>query len=141
MSRLLEKEFGLKNISGFKASVCAPPITHVMYAEDIVLFSKATRSNTTAIINCIQKYYNWSRQSLNNTKSGVFFSNYTIQNNRRAIKHVLQMRSLKKDAIYLGSPIFLTKARTKYFRYLIERVESKLVRWRSKCLFRQEGQP
>ena len=44
------------------------------------------------------------------------------------------MRSLKKDAIYLGSPLFLTKARTKDFKFLVERVESKLEGWRSKSL-------
>ena len=134
LSRLIEKEFELKNINGVKASVCAPPITHVMYADDILLFSKATRSNATAIISCIRKYCLWSGQSLNNMKSGVFFSKQTDWNKRRAIKHVLQMRSLKRDAIYLGSPLFLTKARSKDFKYLVERVESKLVGWRSKSL-------
>ena len=86
-------------------------------------------------MNCIQKYCSWSGQSLNNMKSRVFFSNQTNRNKWRAIKHVLQMRSLKKDAIYLGSPLFLTKAWTKDFKYLVERVESKLVGWRSKSLY------
>ena len=134
LSRLIEKEFELKNIIGVKASVCAPPITHVMYMDDIFLFSKATRSNVTAIMSCIWKYCLWSGQSLNNMKFGVFFSKQTDQNKQRAIKHVLQMRSLKKDAIYLGSPLFLTKVRSKDFKYLVERVESKLVGWRSKSL-------
>ena len=58
LSRLLEKEFVLKNIDGVKASARAPPITHVMYANDIILFSKATRNNVAAIVKCIQKYCN-----------------------------------------------------------------------------------
>ena len=91
LSRLIGKEFEEKNISGVKASICAPPVTHVMYADDILLFSKATRSNATAIMNCIQKYCRWSGQSLNNMKSGVFFSNQIDRDKRRAIKHVLQM--------------------------------------------------
>ena len=60
LSRLIGKEFENKNISGVKASICAPTITHVMYVDDILLFSKATRSNATAIMNCIQKYCSWS---------------------------------------------------------------------------------
>ena len=80
LSRLIEKEFELKNISGDKASVCAPPITHVMYTDDILLFSKATRSNATAIMSCIRKYCLWSSQSLNNIKSRVFFSKQTDRN-------------------------------------------------------------
>ena len=39
-----------------------------------VLFSNATRSNPTTIMNCIQKYCNWLGQSLIKSKSGVLFS-------------------------------------------------------------------
>ena len=53
LSRLIGKEFEEKNISGVKASICAPTVTHVIYVDDILLFSKATRSNATAIMNCI----------------------------------------------------------------------------------------
>ena len=93
LSRLLEKEFTLKNIDGVKASACAPPITHVMYADDIILFSKATRNNADAIVKCIQKYCEWSGQCLNNSKSRVFFSNHSSHQNSRAIKHILQMKN------------------------------------------------
>ena len=70
----MEEEFTLKNIDGVSASIGAPPITHVMYADDIVLFSKAIRSNPTTIMNFIQKYCNWLGQSLIKSKSGVLFS-------------------------------------------------------------------
>ena len=44
------------------------------------------------------------------------------------------MKNLKKDVIYLGSPLFLSKAQSKDFKYLIDKVESKLMGWRSKSL-------
>nr|POE63937.1 putative ribonuclease h protein [Quercus suber] len=105
-----------------------------MYADDIILFSKATRNNADAIVKCIQKYCNWSGQSLNTSKSGVYFSKHSSHQNRRAVKHILQMKKLKKDAIYLGSPLFLSRARAKDFRHIIDKVETRLTGWRSKCL-------
>ena len=134
LSRLMEKEFTLKKIDGVKVSVHASPITHVIYADDIILFSKATRNNVDAIVRCIQKYCTWFGQSLNNTKFGVFFSKHSTHQNRRAIKHILQIRKLKKDAIYLGSSLFLSRARAKDFKFIIDKVETRLTGWRSKCL-------
>ena len=44
------------------------------------------------------------------------------------------MKKLKKDAIYLGAPLFLSKSPSKDFKYLEEKLESKLTGWRSHCL-------
>jgi ribonuclease HI len=44
------------------------------------------------------------------------------------------MKTLKKDAIYLGAPLFLSKASVRDFQFLKERLEAKLMGWRSKCL-------
>lgn len=44
------------------------------------------------------------------------------------------MKNLKRDAIYLGAPLFLSRAISKDFKYLQERLESMLMGWRSKCL-------
>lgn len=107
LSKLLKKEFVLKNIDGVKVSARALPITHVMYVDDIILFSKATKNNAVAFVKCIQKYYSWSGQSLNNSKSGVFFFKYSAHQNQRAVKHILKMKNLKKDASIWVPPLFL----------------------------------
>ena len=134
LSRILEKEFMEKNISGVKASIGSTPITHVMYMDDIVLFSKAYRREANAINDCLEKYCRWFGQLLNRAKSGIIFSKLTHQQTCRGIKHFLQMKSLKMDSVYLGAPLFLTKAPAKDFKFLQERLEAKLKGWRSKTL-------
>ena len=115
-----------KNISGVKASIGSTPITHVMYADDIVLFSKACRREANAINDFLEKHCRWSGQMLNRAKSGIIFSKLTHQQTCRGIKHILQMKSLKTDSVYLGAPLFLTKAPTKDFKFLQKRLEAKL---------------
>ena len=44
------------------------------------------------------------------------------------------MKSLKKDAIYLGAPLFLSRAPSKDFKFLLDKLKTKLIGWRSKCL-------
>lgn len=41
LSRLIEHDLKLKKVVGIKTSISGPTISHVMYADDIVLFSKA----------------------------------------------------------------------------------------------------
>lgn len=104
------------------------------YANDIILFSKATRNDASNIVSCVEKYCNWSGQNINRAKSGVFFSKHSRPNNRKGIKHLLNMKSLKKDAIYLGDPLFLSRAPSMDFKFLLDKLETKLIGWRIKCL-------
>lgn len=108
----------MKKLSGTRASIASPTITHVMYVNDIILFSKATKRDATTIIECLETYCKRSGQSLNRGKSRVFFSKNTQEHSLRAIKHILQMSKLKKDQIYLGAPMFLSKAPSKDFKFL-----------------------
>ena len=53
---MLDKELNSGNVSGAKASVRGQAITHVMFADDIVLFSKATRKDAETLATCLEKY-------------------------------------------------------------------------------------
>ena len=135
LSRMLDHELRQSNIKGIKTSKSGPTITHVMYADDIVLFSKNTKKDAEAISEILEKYNLWSGQLVNRRKSGIFFfSKHTQRATQRSIKSILHIRALKRDTIYLGAPLFLTKAPTKDFAYLQSKLEARLAGWRSKCL-------
>jgi hypothetical protein len=44
------------------------------------------------------------------------------------------MKKLPLDAFYRVTPIFSSRSKTRDFKYLIDRIESKLIGWRSKAL-------
>jgi hypothetical protein len=99
-------------------------ITHVMYADDIMLFMKAKRCETTTLNECLELYCTWSGQRINRGKSGLVFSKLSQRGLRRDLKHILQMKCLKNDAMYLGAPLFLTRHKSKDFKYLQDRLEA-----------------
>ena len=134
LSRFIEHDLKLKNIVGIKSSISGPMISHVMYADDIILFTKASRKDAESLVKTLEKYCCWSSQAINRSKSGVFFSKHTQSNARRSIKGILQVKSLKKDAVYLGAPMFLSRAPSKDFAFLEDKLEMKLSGWRSNCL-------
>lgn len=44
------------------------------------------------------------------------------------------MKKLKKDAIYMGAPLFPSRSPSKDIKFLEEKLEAKLAGWRSNCL-------
>lgn len=60
LSRLHHKELSSGNICGAKASANGPALTHVMYTDDFMLFSKATKNDVGILAQCLNKYSNWS---------------------------------------------------------------------------------
>lgn len=134
LSRMLDHKLRLKNTSGIKTNISDPIITHAMYAIDIVLFTKASRKDATNLVKVLDKYCSWSGQAINGKKSRVFFSKHTQNHTKRTIKGLLQVKNLKNDAIYLGAPMFLSRATSKDFAFRQDKLEAKLMGWRRKCL-------
>nr|POE73419.1 hypothetical protein CFP56_08723 [Quercus suber]POE88516.1 hypothetical protein CFP56_66684 [Quercus suber] len=123
---MLDKELSVGNISSAKASSRELALMHVMYMDDIVLFFKATRKDEERIALCLEKYCKWSGQAINRGKSSIFFSKHSSPNCRRAIKQYTYMKSLKKDSVYFGAPLFRTRSPSKDFKFMQERLETKL---------------
>ena len=49
LSKMLDSELRKKNLCGIKTGKSEPTITHVMYVDDIILFSKASRKDVATI--------------------------------------------------------------------------------------------
>ena len=131
---MLDSELRNKNLYGIKTNKSGPTITHVIYADDIVLFPKASREDVGTISRILEKYSLGSGQLVNRNKSGIYFSKHTQSPTWRTIKSILQVKALKKDVVYLGAPFLLSRAPSKDFIYLQHKLEARLTGWRSKCL-------
>ena len=71
LSRLLDREFMDGRLRGVKASLAGPTLTHIMYANDIVLFTRANQRDASTLNSCLEKYCEWSGQQINRAKSGL----------------------------------------------------------------------
>uniref|UniRef100_A0A2N9HGL8 Reverse transcriptase domain-containing protein n=1 Tax=Fagus sylvatica TaxID=28930 RepID=A0A2N9HGL8_FAGSY len=134
LSRMFERQHAVGNLHGVRMNVTGPAISHVMFADDIMIFAKANRREVEVVDDCLESYCQWFGQLVNRGKSGLFFSKRVHRNWKRWIRAELQMTRLPLDAFYLGSPLFSSKSKTKDFKFLIERIDSKLKGWRCKSL-------
>jgi hypothetical protein len=93
-----------------------PTFTHVMYADNIMLFAKANSSEVQILYKCMVTYCEWSGQSINRNKSGLICSKLVQRDKKREIKLILAMKKVQD------------------FRFLQEKLEARLMGWRSKTL-------
>lgn len=68
-SCLIEKAEELKLIEGIRIAKSAPSITHLFFADDSIMFSKANMKGTNTIAQIIQAYERASGQQVNLDKT------------------------------------------------------------------------
>ena len=134
LSRLIDREFLYGNVKGVKMNVAGLAFTHVMYADDIMVFAKANCREVKILDECLDKYCAWSRQLINRSKSGLIFSKLVRCAKRRELKALLAIKKIHPNVKYLGSPLFSSSSRIKDFKFLQEKLKSRLLGWRSKAL-------
>lgn len=61
-------------LQGIKVSVTGPTISHLMYADDLVIYGRATREEATVIHDCLAQFCSWTGQEVNLQKLAIHFS-------------------------------------------------------------------
>lgn len=74
LSRMINKLETDGDIQSIKVARLATSISHLFFANDILIFCKASVEQASKIINCLETLCAWTGQSFNPAKSGCFFS-------------------------------------------------------------------
>ncbi|KAK9287687.1 hypothetical protein L1049_016125 [Liquidambar formosana] len=134
LSRLLNRAEEQGSMHGIKVSRSCPAITHLLFADDLFIFSRASGSEATAILNCLQTYGQWSGQSINQTKSTIHFSRNFSGQPAAAIRAILGLSKTLTTAKCLGLPLFIGNSKRLAFGELISRVKSRITGWKARTL-------
>ncbi|XP_072997676.1 uncharacterized protein [Typha latifolia] len=103
---------------GIKIARTAPPISHLMFADDLLLFGVANEKEATNIKASLDLYCTWSRQAINFEKSAIQFSSKTGADQKNIVLHKLMVKTLDKHDRYLGNPLLLPKSKAEAFSLL-----------------------
>ncbi|GLT55618.1 hypothetical protein SLA2020_287230 [Shorea laevis] len=134
LSLLIEKECQQGSWTPIKASRRGPLFSHILFADDILLFSKATNLSTNAIKNTLELFCSTSSLSINLQKSKILFSpnvNHLVQDR---ICSTLGIQVTSYIGKYLGIPLFSKRPTKKAFDFILDRAKKKLVGWKAKLL-------
>ena len=102
--------------------------------DDSLLFCKATMEECGKVLEILNMYEVTLGQKVNRSKTGLFFSKFTLAEIRHGIKEALGVPEIMQNERYLGLPSFVGKGKKASFSYINERVWRKLQGWKGKLL-------
>ncbi|KAK9983964.1 hypothetical protein SO802_033489 [Lithocarpus litseifolius] len=122
------------DIHGFSLCRRGPKLTHLLFADDCLLFCRATMDECGRVLDILKDYEEASGQKINKTKTALFFSKATDAAIKNNIKEAWGVPEIMQYEKYLGLPSFVGKGKKASFNYIKERVWRKIQGWEGKLL-------
>ncbi|XP_019178991.1 PREDICTED: uncharacterized protein LOC109174178 [Ipomoea nil] len=134
LSLLLQKAHMMGYIHGCRVARGAPPISHLFFADNSLLFFRANVQEATVIKQCLNRYENLSGQKVNFHKSNICFSRNTQEAERLAVADCLQVDQAPNFGKYLGLPSFVGRNKKAAFAYVEDKIRQRIGSWNKKLL-------
>ncbi|XP_019156322.1 PREDICTED: uncharacterized protein LOC109153039 [Ipomoea nil] len=118
-------------LQGSKGS---PPISHLFFADDSLLFFKAKAEEATEVKRCLSVYESLSGQAVNYHKSSICYSRNTSEENRQDVAQILGVAQAPNYGKYLGLPSFIGRHKKAVFAYVEDKIRQRIGSWNKKLL-------
>ncbi|XP_020677236.1 uncharacterized protein LOC110095870 [Dendrobium catenatum] len=121
----------LRNGLGISISHLAPRVSHLLYADDILIFSEAKLKEVKELKKIISSYYAWTGHKVNTTKSMILFGKNTMRSIQEKVVKQLNF-TVVNELNYLDVKMILRRMKASDFQVLLEAAASKLNTWGKK---------
>jgi hypothetical protein len=122
LSSLLSQASNSGWLTGVPSFPKGPRLNHLFFADDNLLFCKATSSDWGRLSQLLEYYEKASGQLLNKEKTSIFFSRNTSQVDRECIDQLSGVPSTQRYDTYLSLPALVGKSRMKEFKSIKDKV-------------------
>lgn len=110
---------------------CIPFLT---FADNTMIFAKATSKSCAIIKNTIQEYCNMSGQLVNFHKSAFRCTKNVPRNTIDSLEAILGMNAVKGLEKYLGCPIINERVSNSTFQPIVDRTTRNLFKWKANSI-------
>lgn len=130
----IEVAVGQGDWKPIRLSQGGPQLSHVCFADDLILFSEATVIQVRVIRKVLDNFCMASGQKVSLEKSKIFFSANVSRDMERIISEESGIGSTREQGKYLGMPILHKRINKERFGEVLERVSSRLAGWKCRTL-------
>lgn len=130
LSAILEEATKNGVLEGLVPNLVEGGLTHLQYADDTILFTKATSSNILALKFLLFCFEEMSGMKINYQKSEVYVLGVTKEIEEE-IADMLNCKVGEMPFNYLGLPMGVEKLGKKVFTPLMQKIEKRLESWHS----------
>ncbi|KAA3469649.1 reverse transcriptase [Gossypium australe] len=106
-------------VKGAMASRKGPEISHLLFADDCILFGETTEKEARILKEILKEYEGCSGQRVNFNKSTIFYSSNTREESKAVVSTLLGVRSSSSPKKYLGLPNMVGRRKKEAFFYLL----------------------
>ena len=134
LSSLIKSSVVMGTLEGVAICWNSPKLSHLFFANDSLIFCKASLSECDALQNILSVYEQASGQQLNRAKTSLFLSRNTPEDIQEEIKHRFGAQVIKQHEKYLGLPSLVERNKRNTFNEIKEKLRKKLAGWKEKML-------
>ncbi|PKU61331.1 Putative ribonuclease H protein [Dendrobium catenatum] len=118
---------------GIRVSPRGPRITHLLYADDVLLFSHLSICLAKSLKKIVEDFCTWTSQRINVRKSQILFGKTVGYPIKKKVTRLFGYKHVKEMS-YLGIKLSLNKLKMADFQDMLSNVMDKLNAWGKKNL-------
>lgn len=111
-----------------------PKLSHLLFADGDLLFSKARNSQLRVFSNLFDRFSHASGLKINLSKSRAFYFSNIPQVKINKLTSISGIRSTISPDKYLGFSILKGRVKRNNFYFIIEKMQTRLVSWNNRLL-------
>lgn len=134
LSRGLKTLLHANKIATYALPRNAPVLTHLCFADDLIIFTKGLRRSLSALFNFLHSYEQVTGQLISKMKSSFYVSRRCSTAHIRLISQLTGIQKSELPFGYLGATLFHGRRKSVYFQPLVQKISSKLLGWKKKML-------
>lgn len=132
--QMLKRAERSKKISGLRVARRAPPVSHLLFADDSMLYCKGSDEELNHVLQILHNYSVASGQRINYQKSSIYFGKKIPRSRRKEIMEKLGIENLGGEGMYLGLPESFGGSNVFILSYLKDNLEKRVQGWQTKFL-------
>lgn len=129
LSRALDRLICRDASMQFHSRLRGFPISHLAYADDVLIFSQAHEDSVARLIQCLEHYMAVSGQRINHGKSNFYISAHYEEEWRPRLEASSGFTHGTLPFTYLGVPIFRGFQRISFFTGLKNKLSERIHGW------------